>query len=61
MKATAFRRYIGFIQIDVTLLTQNAVDEPRPLLRGHYPASSLLRRGPPLNGASVFRPRASSA
>src|SRR5271169_4952647 len=29
-------------------------DDPPPLLRGHYPASSLLRGSPPLSGASVL-------
>jgi len=29
-------------------------DDPPPSLRGHYPASSLLRGSPPLSGASVL-------
>src|SRR5260370_30799052 len=29
-------------------------NDPPPLLRGHYPASSLLRGSPPLSGASVL-------
>ena len=43
------------------LLTQSDVDDLRPLLDGHYPVSSLVRRSPPLTDASVFRPRGSSA
>src|SRR5713226_2869583 len=29
-------------------------NDPPPLLRGHYPASSLLRGSPPLSSASVL-------
>jgi hypothetical protein len=53
-KATAFHHGVRFFQAN--LLTRRDVDDPSPLLRGHYPASSLLRDGPPLQGASVFPP-----
>src|SRR5262249_31575976 len=35
-------------------LTRPIGDDLPPLLRGHYPASTLLRGSPPLAGASVL-------
>ena len=59
LKAAAFHHIVQFLQ--ASLLTERDADDPRPSLHGNYSASSLLRRGPPLQSASIFPPDESSS